>query len=308
MVTPGQRVDLIRECATLLEGRDWDEIDLILKSFKLPTSDYAPNGQRSYVMQMVQDEPDNALVDLHGYLTGKAGGPAGPEPWTRGRLKLFASHLVEHREFVGNIGNYLAGYGVHTFVAHDSITPSMEWRNVIEAALQTCDAMAVFLHPGFRESEWCDQEVGWALGQRIPALPLTFGIDPYGFLGKFQAERCEAQNLTIVGSKVMSWLLRTKSTHTALAEGLVWAFENSNSFNRTRSLVPALEQIRSYTPDQLTRIEKATRDNNQIAEAFIVSDSHTRESAPKRIARLLEDRGATTPSPVDDPWTTEPPF
>jgi hypothetical protein len=277
-------------------------------------------------MQMTQAGQDDALVDLHGYLTGKAGGPVGPEPWTPGRLKLFASHLAEHRELVGRISSYLMKYGVHTFVAHDSIVPSMEWQNVIEAALQTCDAMIVFLHPGFSESKWCDQEVGWALGQRVPVLPLNFGIDPYGFLGKLQAEHCEPAHVPIVGSKVMSWLLRTKSTHTPLAEGLVWALENSESFDRTRGLIPALEQIKSYTPDQLSRIEKATRDNSQIVEAYIVSEPYGREMAPKRIARLLEDRGATAPNstdnswgddpwasapkpnPTNDPWTAEPPF
>jgi hypothetical protein len=39
LITPGQRVDLIRECATLLDGREWEEIDLILRSFNIPVMD-----------------------------------------------------------------------------------------------------------------------------------------------------------------------------------------------------------------------------------------------------------------------------
>jgi len=49
------------------------------------------------------------------------------------------------------------------------------------------DGMIVILHPGFQESKWTDQEVGVAIGRMVPIIPIKVGLDPYGFIGKYQA-------------------------------------------------------------------------------------------------------------------------
>src|SRR5262249_42080402 len=90
--------------------------------------------------------------------------PVGPQPSRQGQFRLFMSHLAIHEEFVGAVGANLGRYGVSSFVAHVSIEPSEEWQNVIESALRSCDAMAVFLHTGFHERYWCCQEVGVRIG------------------------------------------------------------------------------------------------------------------------------------------------
>jgi hypothetical protein len=41
------------------------------------------------------------------------------------------------------------------------------------------------LTPDFSGSQWCDQEVGFALAQRKLVVPLKFGADPHGFIGKY---------------------------------------------------------------------------------------------------------------------------
>lgn len=44
------------------------------------------------------------------------------------------------------------------------------------------------MNKGFKESEWCDQEVGYALGKGVLCIPLSKnGQMPYGFMGKIQA-------------------------------------------------------------------------------------------------------------------------
>ena len=130
-----------------------------------------------------------------------------------------------------------------------SIQASEEWQAVIETALLTCDAMAVFLHTGFKESNWCDQEVGLALARRVPVLPLNIDVDPYGFMGKLQAARCAGLTATQVGEKITQWLLNTPSAQTAMTEALVTAFERVNSFAHACEVFGQLQQMPVFSPD-----------------------------------------------------------
>jgi hypothetical protein len=47
------------------------------------------------------------------------------------------------------------------------------------------------LSKDFHESNWTDQEVGYAVARGIPIIAVRLGRDPYGFIGKFQALRSD---------------------------------------------------------------------------------------------------------------------
>jgi hypothetical protein len=49
------------------------------------------------------------------------------------------------------------------------------------------DGFVALLTTEFHDSDWTDQEVGYALARRVPIISVRMGRDPYGFLGKFQA-------------------------------------------------------------------------------------------------------------------------
>jgi hypothetical protein len=166
-----------------LAKRDWPEMDLILEQFKMITRDEWDGDKKSYSLAMIRYSQDDDLGQLHQYLTGHGeleGITDGPHPWRDGGLRLFMSHLAIHQAEVGKIADRLALYGVDGFMAHTSIEPSAEWQDVIESALRSCDAMAVFLQSGFHESDWCDQEVGFVMARRVPVLPLRYDLNPYG--------------------------------------------------------------------------------------------------------------------------------
>lgn len=127
VLIPAQRIESILESASLLDKYDWPELDLILGQHGLPVSDYAPGTKRDYVLAMIKDERDDRLEALHAYLTGEAGGGwPGASPWSGDQLRLFCSHLANHREVVGAVARELERYGVLPFVAH---TPSSPVRN-----------------------------------------------------------------------------------------------------------------------------------------------------------------------------------
>lgn len=306
-MTPGERIAAKRETATLLAQQGWDDIDLTLSEHDLPIrNDWNGSDKYGYVIEMLNGASESALAALHSYVTGAAVQVRpGSEPWRQGELRLFMSHLAAHEGFVGEVATWLEGWGISAFVAHMSIDASNEWQAVIETALLTCDAMAVFLHEGFRESNWCDQEVGFALARRVPVLPLNIELNPYGFMGKLQALRCAGLTAAEVGEKIVQWLMNTRSAQTAMTEGLVTAFERVNSFARACEVYDRLYQMPVFSPDQLQRLDAAARTNSQIKNANWPNWSGT--PLPGRVQGLIEERGGTSPA-AHAPWSSDPPF
>lgn len=107
--------------------------------------------------------------------------------WKSGYFRLFISHLTVNKDSASNLKSCLMQYGIDCFVAHEDITPSKEWEQEIESALFTMDALCAIVVPEFKNSDWCDQEVGIALGQKKLVISINKGRVPYGFFGKYQA-------------------------------------------------------------------------------------------------------------------------
>jgi hypothetical protein len=57
----------------------------------------------------------------------------------------------------------------------------------IEKALRTCDGLATYLTSDFSASVWTDQEVGYCLARNVAIVPIRIDVNPYGFVGKYQA-------------------------------------------------------------------------------------------------------------------------
>lgn len=299
-----QRIDTKKEIATLLGQREWAEVDLVLDEHGLPTTDnWQGDTHYQYVIEMLRRAPDELIWELHSYVTGGAIAVSpGAEPWRPGELRLFMSHLAVHQAYVSRVADYLEDWGVSAFVAHVSIEASEEWQAVIETALLTSDAVAVFLHNGFKESNWCDQEVGFAMARRVPVLPLNIELNPYGFMGKLQAERCVGLKPRQVGDKIVHWLVRTPSAQAAMAEGLVKSLEGAPSYDHARAVYGMLTEIPSYTPAQLQRLDAACRSNGQVLDANLSGTP-----IPELVRALIKERGDTPPV-AHDPLRDEPPF
>lgn len=106
--------------------------------------------------------------------------------WKSGYLRLFVSHLSSNKARMSALKAGLETWGISAFIAHEDIEPSREWRDEVEAGLETMDVLAAVVEPGFKESDWCVQEVGYALGRKVDIIPLRAGLDPFGFFGKYQ--------------------------------------------------------------------------------------------------------------------------
>jgi len=110
--------------------------------------------------------------------------------WGVTGYRIFLSHKSEVKEETGKLKDKLKVYGISSFVAHKDIIPTKEWQTEIENALYSMDALVALLTDQFHDSDWTDQEVGFAFGLNVPIVPVKLGRDPYGFMGKYQALSC----------------------------------------------------------------------------------------------------------------------
>ena len=131
---------------------------------------------------------------------------ASADFWADGQLKLFVSHLSSNKERMSAVKAELGHWGVSAFIAHEDIEPSREWMDEVEAGLETMEVLAAVVETGFKESDWCAQEVGYALGRKIDIIPLRAGLDPFGFFGKYQGIQIKGKYPKDVANKIVRLL------------------------------------------------------------------------------------------------------
>lgn len=287
-----ERATALRAIVEQLARGEWDDANAVLAAFGLSTTAEKSFGGtfKAYLLNVLSGADEETIRGLRAYVTAFDGNRADPGCWAPGRLRLFASYLDAHRAEVGAVRARVALCGVDMFAAHDSIDVSKEWQQVIEDALRSCDAAVVFLHDGFRDSAWTDQEVGYCLDRRLPVLPVMYAAKPHGFLARYQAADCAGLPPDHIGDLVLAWLCAEPRTQAAMAEATVTALAASNSFDQTRLIVGLLTRLPAFTADQLRRLEAAAADNSQVSHA-----RYAASEVPALIGRLVAERSAPRP-------------
>lgn len=187
--------------------------------------------------------------------------------WQPGMLRLFLSHISADKVAVSGLKSALIELGVSSFVAHEDIEPTFEWQREIEFALDSMHALVALLTLDFSSSRWTDQEVGFALGKGLLVIPVRLGLDPYGFIGKFQGAPGKLDRPGSLASGIVDLLLKNHKTAEIMREALVVALQNSRSYSTSIVVSKKLEILKSFTSDQLTRLENACKINRQVAQA-----------------------------------------
>ncbi|MCF6255344.1 MAG: TIR domain-containing protein [Gammaproteobacteria bacterium] len=149
--------------------------------------------------------------------------------WKVGYVKLFVSHLSSNRKRMSHLKASLANWGISAFIAHEDIEASKEWRDEVEAGLETMEVMVAVVEPKFKESDWCAQEVGFALGRKIDIIPLKAGLDPFGFFGKYQGIQIKGKTAETVASDITQVLLKKPKHRDKCLQSLGNAFSTLQS-------------------------------------------------------------------------------
>lgn len=271
-LSPSQRLVLIKVIAKRLGKESWSLVDVTLNEFGLPTESTWNGGVESYVLEQVKNAPDQTLIDLAqhvGYKFEQAPAPGVDPPfWRKDMLRLFISHLATHKVFAAELQEALLKYGISAFVAHNDIEPTLEWQAQIEAALTTCEVLLALLHDKFHASNWTDQEIGFAMGRRVPAFAVRFGETPYGFIARFQAFNGNGKTASALALEIFDSFRKNKQTQRRMSEVLVALFEQSGSFAQAKERIGFLEELELWAPSFPARIRAAVEANGQISSSW----------------------------------------
>ena len=107
----------------------------------------------------------------------------------RADRRVFLSHRTEHRKEVSSMAKALKRFGFKTFVAHEDISPTHEWRDEILLALRSMTHFVGLITDDFHNGSWTDQEIGYAFSSsEVRRIFVRLSdMDPRGFAGFEQA-------------------------------------------------------------------------------------------------------------------------
>lgn len=270
MLDKKTRVRLALAIADKLNKLDFDSTNLILHTYGLETLHDNGFGSGPGVHDIVGRGTDAQLVEVAEYFELELPEAAVPKAQvtTVGAVRpllIFGSHLSEHKVLVGGVRAHLLRYGIELFVAHDTIDYDTLWREEIEKALDHADAGLVFVHQGLRDSEWCDQEIGWLQGRHVPVMALRFNGTPYGFFAKHQAQPVPVGATAISIAEMTVDRIATKPELSGgFAASLVSAMASSPNFATTDAIWKRLRELPSLDADLCSQLLEAAKSNNQI--------------------------------------------
>jgi len=235
------------------------------------------NDLVSTISDRHQDASDKDLIELAQHLEihpEPTHTPPTPTPafWKENYYKLFLSHVSSYKKETADLQAALAYYGISAFVAHQDIEPTKEWQTEIEVAMETMDGLAALLIPLFHESNWTDQEVGFAIGKGVPIIPVRLGLDPYGFFGKYQGLQGNGKTVTKIAKEIVEILIKNKNSQPKIIKGIVHSFALSESYAESKEKIELIEQATHIPEDLMELLLTSAKENGQVRGSWGVPE------------------------------------
>jgi len=194
----------------------------------------------------------------------------------------FISYKIEDKYVARRIKDILAKIGIESFLAHEDIKVSDEWRLRILSEIGRANLFIPLLSENFYNSTWCIQELGIAsFRKEMTVIPLSIDENiPQGFSSNIQSTRIDPESFTLTD------LLPGIAKHdVALAiDIMIEIIASSRSFREAeanfRLILPYLNQA---SDDQIKLLLEKVADNGQVHQAA--------QCANEYIPPLLESHG-----------------
>ncbi|MDD3476457.1 MAG: toll/interleukin-1 receptor domain-containing protein [Sulfurimonas sp.] len=263
-----ERIELIDRIGRELQSRmTFADIAVYLGAYGVKTKDIQPssNSKWVYVKELLADSDENIILSIAEELelnhSFSSNAPKEATFWKTGHFKLFLSHLASFKSNTAKLQQVLKKYAITSFVAHEDIEPTKDWQIEIETALHSMDAMVAILMDGFKESNWCDQEVGFAVGKNVLIIPVRKGLDPYGFIGKYQGIQANDKNIGQVAEEIFQTIVKSTKTRGKILSALSNAITQSTNISEASEKVFLLQSVQNIPLDVLENIKKSATEN-----------------------------------------------
>jgi len=214
-------------------------------------------------LEMEGGEDQDWRKDSGLYLAGtKIIPPAATKRiWEENKFRIFLSHKSEAKKETAGLKDRLQLFGISCFVAHQDIHPTKQWQDEIENALASMDGFVALMTEDFHDSDWTDQEVGFAFARGVPIIAMRLGKDPYGFIGKLQALSCDWAD---AAEEIFKILIKDDR----MFRGYVGALRKCPSWGSGNLLAKALPEIEQLNSSQIDELVLAYNETQELRGSY----------------------------------------
>lgn len=208
-------------------------------------------------------------------------------------MDAFISYSNKDRKAAHEIKAALEDFGIKGFLAHEDLQVSEEWRDAIIEKLGTARIFIALLSADFKASEWCAQEVGFAVARpEVLIIPLSLdGTVPFGFISKLQSKRVRAAGDIPI---LLRDVLLKKCPRIAIP-AWIKQIEEAGSYRGAEAVVaPLVSHFAAFTEDEVRGFLTAALGNSQVWDAALCKTEYLPAFArqhwsviPKKVRRDL---------------------
>jgi hypothetical protein len=180
---------------------------------------------------------------------------------------VFISYSSEDKKFGAEVQSLFSEFGVGSFLAHETIEVSEDWRLRILSELTTCSLFVPILSASFLKSVWTQQEVGSVvLRPNVTIAPISIdGTKPPGFLANLQCAFVPSIGLS---SELLIQPLVRRCPR-ILVPGLIDRVLRAPNYREAEAHLRWLRPVFDIlTPMELDSLLSACLDNGQVYDAW----------------------------------------
>ena len=182
------------------------------------------------------------------------------------QLKAFVSYSHHDRRLASHVKDHLEEYKIPTFLAHEDINVSQEWRDRIMIELNTSDVFIPLLSKSFKDSDWAPQEIGITIGRsNVLVIPLSIdGTNPFGFIANIQGKRIDnnANYYSLLIEPILA-----KFPH-AVIPSLIERLSMAGNFRNAEALMlPLVSKFAEFDQTEINKFIDVSIGNNQVWNA-----------------------------------------
>jgi len=187
-------------------------------------------------------------------------------------VRAFLSYQTADKQIAGALKKLLDRLNVQSFLAHEDIDVSAEWRLAIIQELTVTDIFIPILSKNYYGSIWCKQESGIAAYRGITIIPLSIdGSIPEGFIAHIQSVRVDPNALTV--APLVAGIARCDKTFAI--DCVISRIAGSGNYRSAEAnFALVLPYLTTASDDQIKRLLEESTANGQVCNAGLCAKKY----------------------------------
>lgn len=168
----------------------------------------------------------------------------------------------------GALKSGLEHFGLESFLAHEDISPSSNWLRTIRKSLRNCHVFMPILTNAFKESNWTDQETGFAVALKKVILPIKVDLLPYGFITEVHAQKMPKHMNAGACWRIVKNLANHPSLRNDVLDSFISVCSHSRSFDQSAENFEYLIELAPFSAEQIKSLLEGAIRNRQVYESY----------------------------------------